>query len=116
MGDLLFCIFVDGGEQTLAHLVHGGVVYLAARGGRIAAAAELFHDELHVDLATKRPVPPRAKLIKEIASRCGVDYITVRNWVHGLTTPANPENVPIISEITGIREEDLFEKQVTHGR
>lgn len=64
----------------------------------------------------KRPVPPRAKLIKEIASRCGVDYITVRNWVHGLTTPANPENIPIISEITGIREEDLFEKQVTHGR
>lgn len=66
MGDLLFCIFVDGVKQTAAHFIDACIGHLSARGGRIAAAAELFHDELHVDLAERArgQVHARAVLIE----------------------------------------------------
>ena len=52
------------------------------------------------------------KFISEVIEKCRVNYPTVRSWISkpGATNHRNPKSVyrPILSEITGIKEEKLF--------
>lgn len=57
-----------------------------------------------------RPICPRKEFIKGIALRCGVGEVTVRNWVLYGMRPQNPQHIKMLSEMTGIKEEDLWGK------
>ena len=57
-----------------------------------------------------RPAAPRTDFIQAVAERCGVRTQTVRNWVLYGMKPNSQEHVRILSEITGIKEEDLWEE------
>lgn len=57
-----------------------------------------------------KPVAPKTEFIRSLARECNVGEPTVRLWVKGETKPSNPEHVKIISKITGINEEKLFER------
>lgn len=51
---------------------------------------------------------PRKEFIQEVCSRCGVTEQTVRNWcIYGMK-PQDFRHVKVLSEITGIAEEDLW--------
>ena len=51
---------------------------------------------------------PRKEFITLVAERCGVSEQTVRNWcIYGMRA-RNISHVKILSELTGIREEDLW--------
>ncbi len=55
-------------------------------------------------------VAPKQQLLEEIQRRCdNVTLATVRNWVLYGMRPKKPEHIKTISEITGIREEDLWQ-------
>lgn len=57
-------------------------------------------------LPTRRT--PRKDFIKELSEKCGVSEQTVRNWcIYGMK-PQNFMHVKILSECTGIKEEDLW--------
>lgn len=52
---------------------------------------------------------PKKSFIAEVAQRCGVSEQTVRNWcIYGMK-PNNYKHIRILSEITGIKEEDLWQ-------
>lgn len=51
---------------------------------------------------------PKSDFVRELAMRCGVGPTTVRNWIFFNTRPSKPEYIKIISEMTGIRESDLW--------
>lgn len=51
---------------------------------------------------------PKSELINEIAMRCGVTLATARNWILYGIRPGKPEHIQIISEITGIHSENLW--------
>lgn len=51
---------------------------------------------------------PRKDFVTEVARRCGVSEQTVRNWcIYGMK-PQDFKHVKILSEMTGIKEEDLW--------
>lgn len=51
---------------------------------------------------------PRKDFISEAAARCGVSEQTVRNWcIYGMK-PKDFRHVRVLSELTGIKEEDLW--------
>lgn len=51
---------------------------------------------------------PRGEFVTLVAKRCGVSEQTVRNWcIYGMK-PKNYNHVKVLSELTGIREEDLW--------
>ena len=54
----------------------------------------------------------KTKFINEVCEKCRVNYPTVRSWIAkpGGSMHRNPTPVyrPILSEITGIREDKLF--------
>lgn len=51
---------------------------------------------------------PRKEFISEISARCGVSEQTVRNWcIYGMK-PQNFMHVKILSEVTGIKEDELW--------
>lgn len=51
---------------------------------------------------------PRKTLIETICARCKVSHQTARNWcIYGIK-PRNYKHVRILSEITGIKEDDLW--------
>lgn len=54
------------------------------------------------------PTHPKKDLIRRISGACGVTECTARNWVVYSFRPNNPEHTGIISEITGIPVEDLW--------
>lgn len=58
-----------------------------------------------------RPVPPKTKLVRDIMSNCGVEAITARAWLKGQNIPSNPEHRAIISRMTGIPEDELFQRR-----
>ena len=58
----------------------------------------------------KRPTSPKSEFIKNIAETCGVNQLTVRNWIQGRNQPSNPEHKVFLSEITGIPVEQLWNK------
>ena len=52
---------------------------------------------------------PRKEFVRKVALRCGVTEQTVRNWcIYGMR-PINYNNVKVLSAMTGIPEEDLWE-------
>lgn len=53
-------------------------------------------------------ISPKQDFLEKIAKRCNKTVTTVRNWVLYNIKPMNPEHVRIISEETGIKEEDLW--------
>lgn len=54
------------------------------------------------------PTHPKKELIQSIATRCGVTEVTVRNWIMYGFRPDNQDHVQVISEITGIPAENLW--------
>ena len=55
-------------------------------------------------------IAPRQNLILQVSERCEVPYSTARSWLAYGTLPRNKKHLEILSEITGIAVEDLFEK------
>ena len=53
---------------------------------------------------------PKSSFIALVASKCEVTHITVRNWIKYGMRPNNPAHIKILSEITGIPEEELFKR------
>lgn len=51
---------------------------------------------------------PRYDFISEVASRCHVTLNTVRNWILYGIKPQQRCHVEILSELTGIKENDLW--------
>ena len=54
------------------------------------------------------PTHPKKELIRRIAAECNVTEVTVRNWIMYGFRPDNPNHIEIISKITGIAKEDLW--------
>ena len=51
---------------------------------------------------------PRKEFIEEVVRRCGVSEQTVRNWcIYGMK-PLDFHHVKVLSEMTGIMEDDLW--------
>ena len=59
-------------------------------------------------MSDRRP-SPKADFIKKVADRCQISEATVRWWTRGIFKPSRPEFYRILSEMTGIPQEDLFE-------
>jgi hypothetical protein len=58
---------------------------------------------------------PKTEFVDEILRACEdafgegcVNRYTIINWCNGKTTPQDSRFIPIISKVTGIKEEDLF--------
>lgn len=60
-------------------------------------------------LPESRVVSPKGDFIREITIRCNVSYQTARNWIIYGMKPSNRENVKVLSELTGLPEDHLFE-------
>jgi len=58
----------------------------------------------------KRPPSPKLEFIRNIAETCGVNHLTVRNWIQGRNQPSNPEHKVYLSELTGIPVEQLWNR------
>lgn len=56
------------------------------------------------------PKYPKQDFIKEICKRCDVNENTVRNWLAGRNLPQKASYLRTLSEMTGIPEENLFER------
>lgn len=53
---------------------------------------------------------PKTRFVEEVMDACGTKEVTVKNWVNGKSLPANPAHRQILSDITGIPEDELFPK------
>jgi hypothetical protein len=53
---------------------------------------------------------PKTEFVKEIVASCNVDQCTVKQWIRGKATPANPDHRRLLSKVTGIPEEELVPK------
>ncbi len=51
---------------------------------------------------------PKKEFIDEICKRCEVNENTARNWVANRVRPQKKSHYRILSELTGIPEENLF--------
>lgn len=60
-------------------------------------------------LPESRVVSPKGDFLRELVNRCNVTYTTARNWIVYGMRPSNKENLKILSELTGIPEDHLFE-------
>jgi hypothetical protein len=56
----------------------------------------------------QREIPPKKKFIAEASTRCGVEPVTVESWINGRSKPSKPEYFDILSEMTGIPQDQLF--------
>lgn len=54
------------------------------------------------------PTYPKKVFVSEVARRCNVSEATVKNWIMYGFRPDNPEHVKILSEVSGIPEENLW--------
>lgn len=54
---------------------------------------------------------PKSDFVREIMATCGVENVTVRQWVKGKSAPSKEEHRRILSKVTGIPEEELFPKK-----
>lgn len=54
------------------------------------------------------PTHPKKELINSIAVKCCVTLATARNWILYGFRPGNPAHIQIISDITGIPKENLW--------
>lgn len=53
-------------------------------------------------------IAPKARFIEEVRSRCHVTEQTVRNWVLYGMRPNNDAHLRVLSELTGIKADELF--------
>lgn len=60
----------------------------------------------------KADVPPKKAFINKIAERCGVETYTVRVWISGKSRPSQQKYLDILSEETGINQNDLFDEKL----
>jgi hypothetical protein len=58
---------------------------------------------------------PKTEFVDEILKACEEEFgegcvsrATVINWCNGSTKPSDSKFIPILSKVTGIKEEDLF--------
>ncbi len=51
---------------------------------------------------------PKSNFLNEVVRKCDVSFIAVRNWVKGKNKPADSKCVKVLSDITGIPEDELF--------
>lgn len=51
---------------------------------------------------------PKTEFMNEIIKRTGVSFTTARNWVIYNMKPNNPDHIKVLSEITGIPIENLW--------
>lgn len=51
---------------------------------------------------------PKSDFIREVAQRCDISEATVRWWLRGQFKPSRKEFYRILSEMTGIPEDNLF--------
>ena len=54
------------------------------------------------------PTYPKKEFAAELARRCNVSQATVKNWIMYGFRPFNENDIAIISEMTGIKPEDLW--------
>lgn len=54
------------------------------------------------------PTYPKKQFVHEIALRCGVTLATAKNWILYGFKPANEEHIKVLSELTGINPDDLW--------
>lgn len=54
------------------------------------------------------PTYPKRDFVHEIAMKCNVTLTTANNWIKYGIKPNNPEHIRILSEITGIAPENLW--------
>jgi hypothetical protein len=53
---------------------------------------------------------PKTNFVREVANKCNVVEATVRLWIKGDTKPSDEKHLKILSEITGIPTNKLFEE------
>lgn len=53
-------------------------------------------------------ISPKTEFINEVSSKTGKSHVTVSNWVHGKTRPNDPKDLVVLSELTGLSINDLF--------
>lgn len=58
--------------------------------------------------ALPEPTKPKREFILEIMTRCNVVETTVWNWLSGRSKTNDPKHLQILSEITGIPQEELW--------
>lgn len=51
---------------------------------------------------------PKTDFVNMIASQCGVSTATVRNWIAYGMRPSNPHHIELLSQITGIPQNELW--------
>ena len=51
---------------------------------------------------------PKTEFVNEIAVRAGVSTATVRNWISYGMKPSNPEHIELLSQMTGIDKDSLW--------
>ena len=54
------------------------------------------------------PTFPKKDFVKEVADKCNVTQTTARNWIRYGIKPNDPEHIRILSQITGISPENLW--------
>lgn len=52
---------------------------------------------------------PKSDFIREVAERCKLSEQTVRFWIYDKFKPSREEFYEVLSEMTGIPKDDLFE-------
>lgn len=62
-----------------------------------------YYESLEIPVYTKK-----TEFINKVSERCEVSESTARNWVANRVRPQKPSYMRILSELTGIPEEDLF--------
>jgi transcriptional regulator with XRE-family HTH domain len=55
-----------------------------------------------------RQTSPKSDFVREVAKRCDISEATVRWWLRGQFRPSRKEFYRVLSEMTGISEENLF--------
>ena len=62
-----------------------------------------------MDYYSNIPSFPKKDFVRTVCDRCEVNENTVYNWVSGRSKPQKASNYRILSEITGIAPENLFD-------
>lgn len=52
---------------------------------------------------------PKKEFVAKIMKECDVSFTTARNWVKGITRPNEKNNEDILSRISGIPKEQLWQ-------
>lgn len=62
-------------------------------------------------LPQKSTISPKNDFLFEVASKCGVSFGSVRNWIYYGQPPRKEEHKRILSELTGIPVNELFKDE-----